>query len=216
MRDDENDLTLRPGKIRSRRGPPTSFFTQVLRAVSKQTGGRFSAGANRNATAAGRSTFGRGRNAYGRSLFSSSSRRGAIKARIVRHRGAAFRSASMTKHIAYLQREGVAKESDRAVMFDASGEPANERAFVERCAGDRHHFRFIVAPEDAAEMTDLRAFARDLARQMELEIAIKMIDTPMMRSLPAAVFFYAPEARSERGAYSSALRDLAHGRRREA
>jgi hypothetical protein len=43
-----------------------------------------------------------------------------------------------------------------------------------------------------------------------------MIDTPMMRSLPAAVFFYAPEARSERGASPSALRKLAHGRRREA
>ena len=174
MRDDENDLTLRPGKIRSRRAPPTSFFTQVLRAVSKQTGGKLSASANRNAVAPGRSTFGRGRNAYGRSLISSSSRRVAIKARIVRHRGMAFRSASMAKHIAYLQREGVAKNSARAVMFDAEGEPANERAFVERCAGDRHHFRFIVSPEDAAEMTDLRAFARDLARQMETDLGTRL------------------------------------------
>ena len=174
MRDDENDLTLRPGKIRSRGAPSKSFFTQVLRAVSKQTGGRLSISATGKSTASGRSTFGRGRNAYGRSLFSTSSRRVAIKARIVRHRGAAFRSASMAKHIAYLQREGVAKESDRAVMFDASGEPANERAFVERCAGDRHHFRFIVAPEDAAEMTDLRAFARDLARQMETDLGTRL------------------------------------------
>jgi len=174
MRDDDHDVTLRPGKIRNRSAPPKSFFNQVLRAVSKQTGGKLSAGAKNKGVTLGRSTFGRGRNAYGRSLFSSSSRRVAIKARIARHGGKAFRSAPMAKHIAYLKREGVTKDNDRAVMFDANGEPANERAFVERCAGDRHHFRFIVSPEDAAEMTDLRAFTRDLARQMETDLGTKL------------------------------------------
>ena len=33
---------------------------------------------------------------------------------------------------------------------------------------DRHHFRFIVSPEDAGDMTDLKAFTRDLAKQMEI------------------------------------------------
>jgi len=80
----------------------------------------------------------------------------------------------MAKHIAYLKREGVTKDNDRAVMFDANSEPTNESAFVERCAGDRHHFRFIVSPEDAAEMTDLRAFTRDLARQMETDLGTKL------------------------------------------
>ena len=28
--------------------------------------------------------------------------------------------------------------------------------FAERCEDDRHHFRFIISPEDAAEMEDLR------------------------------------------------------------
>jgi len=174
MRDDDHDFTLRPGKIRSRGAPPKSFFNQVLRAVSKQTGGRLSAGANRNGVASGRSTFGRGRNAYGRALFSAASRRVAIKARIVRHRGAAFRAASLTKHMAYLRREGVARDSDRAIMFDADGELANGNVFVERCAGDRHHFRFIVSPEDAGEMEDLRAFTRDLARQMEADLGTRL------------------------------------------
>ena len=52
-------------------------------------------------------------------------------------------------------------------MFDAGCDRADERAFAERCKDDRHHFRFIVSPEDAGEMTDLRAFTRDLAQQME-------------------------------------------------
>ena len=80
----------------------------------------------------------------------------------------------MAKHIAYLKREGVTKDNDRAVMFDANGDLADESAFTERCAGDRHHFRFIVSPEDAAEMTDLRAFTRDLARQMETDLGTKL------------------------------------------
>jgi type IV secretory pathway VirD2 relaxase len=52
-------------------------------------------------------------------------------------------------------------------MFDAASDDANLRAFAERGRDDRHHFRFIVSPEDATEMADLRAFTRDLVRQME-------------------------------------------------
>jgi len=35
-------------------------------------------------------------------------------------------------------------------MFHAGSEATDERAFAERSEGDRHHFRFIVSPEDAA------------------------------------------------------------------
>jgi len=38
-----------------------------------------------------------------------------------------------------------------------------QRAFAERCDGDRHHFRFIVSPDDAEQLSDLKAFTRDLA-----------------------------------------------------
>ena len=48
------------------------------------------------------------------------------------------------------------------------------RAFAERCEEDRHHFRFIVSPEDAVEMTDLRSFARDLMGQMEKDLGTKL------------------------------------------
>ena len=46
--------------------------------------------------------------------------------------------------------------------------------FADRTKDDRHHFRFIVSPEDAAEMTDLRAFTRDLARQMEADLGTRL------------------------------------------
>ncbi|TGT38283.1 hypothetical protein EN810_35760, partial [Mesorhizobium sp. M8A.F.Ca.ET.167.01.1.1] len=47
-------------------------------------------------------------------------------------------------------------------------------AFIERCRGDKHQFRFIVAPEDAAEMEDLRSFTRDLMRQMENDLGTRL------------------------------------------
>ena len=48
------------------------------------------------------------------------------------------------------------------------------RAFAERCEGDRHHFRFIVSPDDALEMTDLRSFTTELAAQMEKDLGTRL------------------------------------------
>ncbi|MCY0604008.1 relaxase/mobilization nuclease domain-containing protein, partial [Klebsiella pneumoniae] len=54
------------------------------------------------------------------------------------------------------------------------GDGADSAAFAERCKDDRHHFRFIVSPEDAGDMTDLKAFTRDLAKQMEADFGTRL------------------------------------------
>jgi type IV secretory pathway VirD2 relaxase len=59
-------------------------------------------------------------------------------------------------------------------MFDARSDAADERTFAERCEQDRHHFRFIVSPEDAADMADLRAFARELMVDAERDLGTKL------------------------------------------
>jgi type IV secretory pathway VirD2 relaxase len=59
-------------------------------------------------------------------------------------------------------------------MFNAEQDEANHRAFSERCDGDRHHFRFIVSPDDAAELSDLRWFARDLMAEAERDLGTKL------------------------------------------
>jgi type IV secretory pathway VirD2 relaxase len=97
-----------------------------------------------------------------------------IKARVVRHRGNKFRSAPLAKHVAYLKRDGVARDGVNARMFDARSDAVDERAFAERCEEDRHHFRFIISPEDAAEMTDLRAFTRELMIDAERDLGTKL------------------------------------------
>jgi type IV secretory pathway VirD2 relaxase len=95
----------------------------------------------------------------------------AVKARVVRHRtkGAALRS-----HLAYLRREGVTKDGGVGRMFDAGRHDTDHRAFANRCEGDRHHFRFIVSPEDAEQLSDLRAFTRDLMAQAERDLGTKL------------------------------------------
>ena len=55
-------------------------------------------------------------------------------------------------------------------MFGAAKDRIDAMAFPRRGLNDGHHFRFSVTPEDAAEMTDLRAFTRDLVGQMESDL----------------------------------------------
>jgi uncharacterized protein DUF3363 len=67
-------------------------------------------------------------------------------------------------------------------MFDAATDTADERAFAERCEDDRHHFRFIISPEDGAELGELKTFvfARDLLntlRRRELDDAVAKLAT---------------------------------------
>lgn len=82
--------------------------------------------------------------------------------------------APLSAHIAYLNREGVTRDGSPTRMFDAETDRGDAHGFVERCKDDRHHFRIIVSPEDATEQTDLRAYTRDLARQMEADLGTRL------------------------------------------
>jgi type IV secretory pathway VirD2 relaxase len=172
-RDDE--LRIRPGRIQhgNRGGKrPTSFVGEVMRAAKKagHTGRDFGGfgGAKQ------RSTFGRGRRAALSLAQRSTSRRVVIKSRVVRHQGTRFRSAPLPKHMSYLKRDGVTRDGQEAGMFDANSDATDERAFAERCADDRHHFRFIVSPEDAMELEDLRGFTRELMADAERDLDTKL------------------------------------------
>lgn len=174
MSGDDGDFRIRPGKPRSTRAPRTKpFINQVLRAAkqaSNATGHGTASKARRSGGASSRSTFGRGRNVISRNRLLGSHRRVVAKARIARHKGRAFRSAPLSAHLSYLKREGVSRDGEQGVMFDAGTDRADDLAFADRCQDDRHHFRFIISPEDAADMGDLRAFTRDLVRQMEADL----------------------------------------------
>ena len=118
--------------------------------------------------------FGRGRAAAAAFALRSPERRVVIKARVVCQRGTRFRSAPLANHLSYLQRDGVTRDGADARMFDARGDAADVSAFADRCEDDRHHFRFIVSPEDAPEMTDLRGFTRDLMAHAERDLGTRL------------------------------------------
>ena len=46
------------------------------------------------------------------------------------------------------------------------GRVTDGHAFLDLCSADRHHFRFIVSAEDAAEYEDLKPLTRRLMAQM--------------------------------------------------
>jgi type IV secretory pathway VirD2 relaxase len=164
-RDDE--LRIRPGRIRDK-----SFVGQVMRAAKKagHSGRRFGGGKKRGIY----SNFGRGRRAAAALNLRSNARRVVVSARVVRQHGTRFRSAPLSSHISYLRREGVTRDGEDARMFDAASDFADEKDFAERCSDDRHHFRFIVSPEDASHMTDLHAFTRDLMKNAERDLETQL------------------------------------------
>jgi len=111
-------------------------------------------------------------------------RRVVVKARVIRvnpqgkgARGPKMRgtmSRAVDAHLRYLERDGVTRDGERGKAYSAFENEAGGKAFVERGREDRHQFRFIVAPEDATEMADLRGFTRDLTRQMELDLETRL------------------------------------------
>ncbi|MBN9559470.1 MAG: DUF3363 domain-containing protein [Alphaproteobacteria bacterium] len=170
----DDDLRVRPGRIQhgNRGGKrPQTFVGEVMRAAKKagHVGNSFRSSQGRS-----RSRFGRGRRAAVSIRLRSNARRVVMKARVVRHQGARFRSAPLPKHIAYLKREGVTRDGEDARMFDAASDTADERAFGERCKDDRHHFRFIISPEDGAELGDLKTFTRELMLDVEKDLGTRL------------------------------------------
>jgi type IV secretory pathway VirD2 relaxase len=167
----EDDFRIRPGKIRSRPNMQAKpFIAQALAAAERAEG---HVTRSRRITAPRRSRFGRGRAASVRAnrLVTSRSRLATVKTRIVRNTRP---RATLRAHLNYLRREGVTRDGERARMFGAETDDADMKAFSERCEEDRHHFRIIVSPEDAANMSDLKAFARDLMRQAEKDLGTKL------------------------------------------
>jgi type IV secretory pathway VirD2 relaxase len=161
----DDDFRVRPGRIRAASGSAVDTALRQVRIAVARAGGP-SRGQGVGKGGARPSAFGRGRAALVRGLDAGGSRRHVVvKARVVR------RSAGgLAAHIGYLQRDGVTRDGEAGRLFDARSDAADASAFAERATDDRHHFRFIVSPEDAGELADLRAYARDLMSDVQRDL----------------------------------------------
>ncbi len=167
----DDDFQVRPGRIRSSRAQRIKPFIAQALAAAEKAGGRIA----RNGSIASRrsSRFGRGRVAAVRAnrLLTNRSRGAVVKGRFLRH---ATQHGKLAAHLGYLRREGVTRDGGKAKLFGPETDDADPKAFAERCEDDRHHFRFIVSPDDALEMADLKGFARDLMSQVEKDLTTRL------------------------------------------
>jgi len=165
-RSDDERFRIRPSAPKQR---GDTFINQVLRQLGKAanaTGGR-------RGKAPG-SRLGRGHVASrftGQSL-TRNSRRATVKVRLVYLQKVGARST--ITHLRYIEREGVDRQGGPGRAYGPMTDEAGTAAFEERGRGDRHQFRFIVSPEDADQLDDLRTYTRHLMQRMEADLGTRL------------------------------------------
>lgn len=199
--DDENRFEPRPGAIRSdspKAGRAKSFLTRAKKLARQHSNrpvrgeARAPSGISRNLS----SSVGKGAKAAGRHAEGAGVRRGrgaafvrarglsggwrhstpgtrrvVVKTRYVRQTG---RSGKGAAHLRYIQRDGTSRDGAPGQLYSATEDQADGEAFLARGRDDRHQFRFIIAPEDAAELSDLTGHTRDLMRSVEADLGTKL------------------------------------------
>ena len=170
---EESDFKPKLGKTRRQATKLNKLYAHQLRAAINRAGGLHQ-GSKRKFTG---SRVGRG-SAIGawlahRDQFAAyRQRRVIVKARIVKLAGKGMDRAAA--HLRYIQRDGVSREGERGQLYSAGQDRTEAKPFLERAEGDRHQFRFIVAPEDCVEYDDLKGFTRNLMGQMEKDLGTRL------------------------------------------
>ncbi|PVY57869.1 type IV secretory pathway VirD2 relaxase [Simplicispira sp. 125] len=68
----------------------------------------------------------------------------------------------------------VGRSGEPSHAYGPTTDEADTAAFEERGRGDRHQFRFIVSPEDAEQLEDLRTYTRHLMQRMEADLGTRL------------------------------------------
>lgn len=95
-----------------------------------------------------------------------------VNCRVVRFRGKAV--DALRSHLRYLRRDGATREGEPGRLYSAEQDCADGNTFVGRCAGDRHHFRLVVAADDGAEYEDLKPLVRRFMQRMEQDLGTRL------------------------------------------
>ncbi|ELV3007895.1 relaxase/mobilization nuclease and DUF3363 domain-containing protein [Pseudomonas aeruginosa] len=177
----DDDFRVRPSAPKNRgKGQGQSFVSKVLKQAGKASSGKSSvrrpASSGSGARAGQRpgSRLGRGHTAarFAGAKLTPMSRRVTIKTLLVNQRNAS--PQSLAKHLRYIERDGAGRDGEPGRAYGPRADDADLDAFKERCADDRHHFRFIVSPEDGAELDDLRTYTRHLVSRMEADLGTRL------------------------------------------
>ena len=223
MSRDDNEFRVRPGRSRDS-GAASGRRSQKLAAQVQRAANKAGHAGSRRAglkRGSGSGKAARGRRTVAAMRRTPGQRRVTVMARIARHKGAHYRAAPLAKHIKYLERDGVSRDGRDASMFDARTDRADRDAFAGRCEDDRHHFRFIVSPEDAGDMEDLRGFTRELMADAAKDLGTELdwvavdhwnTDNPHIHVLVRGVASDGADLVIDRGYISEGLRFRAEER----
>ncbi|HHR0568172.1 TPA: DUF3363 domain-containing protein [Pseudomonas aeruginosa] len=164
--DDELRFRPQPGKPQQRDQP---FINQVLRQANKAGTGK-----PRKASHQPGARLGRGHVAarFSAQQLPYNARRVTIKTRLVNLCQAGKHST--LSHLRYIERDGVSREGDPGQAYGPLTDQADLNAFEESGREDRHQFRFIVSPEDAEQLDDLRTYTRHLMSRMEADLGTRL------------------------------------------
>jgi len=96
-----------------------------------------------------------------------------VKSRVVHHQRDA--GEALRKHISYLQRDGVGINGEEPTPFGEHCDLDRREVthWVDEWSSDRHHFRFIISPENGGEL-DLKKYGRALVARMERDLSTKL------------------------------------------
>ncbi|CCA91226.1 DUF3363 domain-containing protein [Novosphingobium sp. PP1Y] len=223
MSRDDNEFRVRPGRSRDS-GAASGRRSQKLAAQVQRAANKAGHAGSRRAglkRGIGSGKAARGRRTVAAMRRTPGQRRVTVMARIARHKGSHYRAAPLAKHITYLERDGVSRDGRDASMFDAQTDRADRDAFAGRCEDDRHHFRFIVSPEDARDMEDLRSFTRELMADAAKDLGTELdwvavdhwnTDNPHIHVLVRGVASDGADLVIDRGYISEGLRFRAEER----
>ena len=138
-------------------------------------------------------------------------RRVVVKAHVVRLTATGAKAASL--HLRYIERDGVEKDGTKGVLYSVDG-PARAEAFEQPRPGEKHQFRLIISPEDAAEL-DLTDYVRRLMARVERDVGRRLewaavnhhdTDHPHAHVVVRGVDRNGREVRMDRGYISNGLR----------
>ncbi len=168
-RSDDDRFRIRPGTPKQR---GDAFINKVLRQTNK-AGAKLGKVVGKAGQRPG-SRLGRGHVAarFAGASLAPNARRVTIKARLVHLAKAGPRSTAA--HLRYIEREGVDRQGGPGHAYGPVTDNADLEAFKERGADDRHQFRFIVSPEDAEQLDDLRTYTRHLMARMEADLGTRL------------------------------------------
>ena len=170
---DDDDFTPRLGRQRQQGGKRARRYLgrvvgAAIRSAEKASiksrrfdGSRIGRGASMGRLLSSRDRFGGMR-----------ARRAVVKTRLVRIGTKGMPAARA--HLRYIQRDGVTREGASGELYSAERDMADGKAFLQRCDGDRHQFRFIVSAEDGSEYPDLKPYIRRLMTQMEADLGTRL------------------------------------------